>query len=180
MPLIKTINIFIFTIVFVLCASSCMNTTDEVYLIPQDYNGEVVILYNQTDGILPDLENGAYVYRISEDGVLKVKSNRKKGVVNKNYYYLNANGNRQRIEYLYPGGREIKESRQQRLSFDNISQNEYENKVFVMNSVNGTFGRFNVKDIPTQYSSFIVGKPKEGNFLYDKMRQRITSIQKDF
>ena len=60
----------------------------------------------------------------------------------------------------------------------NITQDEYENTVFVMNS--GGLGSFNTKNGVVQYTSFIVGAPKDGDRLYDKKQKRISEIHRQF
>lgn len=70
-----------------------------IYLIPKGYTGDVIILFNQPDGVVPEVENGLYVYKMPENGILKVKIKGYAGIVNKSYYYVDENNERQEIKY---------------------------------------------------------------------------------
>lgn len=171
--------IFFFT--FLAVVLSCKpKLTDGIYLIPKGYVGEVIILYNQPDGETPNIENGLYVYNIPENGVLKVNVKSIKGTVDHRYFYLNSKGEMERLEYLYPSGREKDKSRYERPSSDNISGEEYESKIFVTAFESGNFGRFNSTSKPISYRSFLVGTPKDRKFLYLNRIERMNSIRNDF
>ncbi len=176
------IKLFLFgLILLVMLVSSCFffkYPRNGIYLIPKGYTGDVIILFNQPDGVVPEVENGLYVYKIPENGILKVKTKGYKGIVNKSYYYEDENNERQEIEYLrITGSRDI--SGKPKDKFDGaINQNEYENGIFVMNT--GGLGSFNTRDGVVQYTSFIVGNPKDGERLYDKKQERISNLQREF
>jgi len=165
-------------IILVLINSNCFlkYPRDGIYLIPNGYRGDVIIVFNQPDGIIPEVENGLYVYKIPDDGILKVNTEGYTGVVNKSYFYIDKNNQRQGIEYLQiTGDRNSKGEPQNK--FGNINQNEYENAVYILNT--GGLGSFNTKNGIVQYTSFIVGTPKDGDQLYDKMQKRISNIQRE-
>ncbi len=175
------IKFFLFGfIIAVLLNSSCSvktNPTDGIYLIPKDYTGDVIIFFNQPDGVIPEVENGLYVYKIPEDGILKVKTSGVTGVVDKSYYYVDENNERRKIEYLRVTGDRDPSGKAQN-KFGDITQSEYENALFVMNT--GGLGSFNTKNVVIQYTSFIVGTPKDSDRLYDKMQRRISSLHRQF
>jgi hypothetical protein len=166
-------------IAFFMLNSSCspFKPTNGVYLIPEGYIGEVIILFNQPDGIIPEVENGLFVYKIPKDGILKVKTQSVLGAVNLSYFYVSENGNRQKVEYLrITGDTDINGKPKDK--FDGqLNQGEYENRVFIMNI--GGLGSFNTKNSVVQYTSFLVGTPKESGILYDVMQKRISKIQRE-
>lgn len=173
------IKLYLFGLVFLtLVNSSCSLTpTNEIYLIRKGYMGDVIILFNQPDGVSPEVENGYYVYKIPEDGILKVKTSGQTGIVNKSYFYIDEGNRRQRIEYLRVTGDRNPAGEPQN-KFGNISQNEYENTVFIMNT--GGLGSFNTKHGVIQFTSFIIGMPKDSVRLYDKMQERISNLHRKF
>jgi len=90
----------------VLASFSCSlfgKPIDVDYLISEGFTGGVIILYNQPDGIMPETtKDGRIVYRIPNDGFLKVKSPLKRIAYKFNYYFVDAADKRTPIEYLYP------------------------------------------------------------------------------
>lgn len=51
--------------------------TDEVYLLPADYAGLVVVVFEQSDGSAYRVEDGASVFAIPENGVLRISESRR-------------------------------------------------------------------------------------------------------
>ena len=177
------IKLFLFGLILLsmLVVSSCFffrYPRDGIYLIPKGYTGDVIILFNQPDGVVPEVENGLYVYKIPENGILKVKIKGRTGIVNKSYYYVDKNNEMQKIEYLRITG-DIDPSGRPKDKFDGaINQDEYENGIFVMNA--GGLGSFDTKSGRVQFTTFTVGHPKDSIRLYDKMQMRLTEIQLGF
>jgi len=146
-----------------------------IYLISTGYRGDVIILFNQPDGMEPKIENGLYVYEIPNDGILKVKTVGYTGIVDKSYFYVDSAGQRHKIpELLVTGDRNPKGGPQNK--FGNISDAEFSSKVYVM--ATGGVATFQTANGSTQYSCFIVGTPKESDGLYDQMQKRISAIQR--
>jgi hypothetical protein len=52
---------------------------DEIYLVPEGYQGAVFILFDQADGVKKKYEDGKRVYEIPENGILKTKFSINKG-----------------------------------------------------------------------------------------------------
>ena len=167
-------------IILIFLSNSCSRIsfpTDGIYLIPKNYIGDVIILFNQSDGVTPEVENGFYVYKIPQNGILKVKTKGITGIINKSYFYVDENNQRQKIDYLYITG-ERNPSGEPQNKFGNINQNDYEDTVFIMNA--GGLGSFNTKNDVIQYTSFIVATPKNSDGLYDNMQKRISNVQREF
>lgn len=51
----------------------CDRAEQEVIIIPRDYIGYVLIIYNQPNGADPIYENGKRIYHIPANGILKTK-----------------------------------------------------------------------------------------------------------
>lgn len=163
-------------VVLILSCTSCSlmlsavsESRDGIYLIPKGYTGEVVILFDQPDGIVPEVEDGLFVYKIPEDGMLKVKAKRYKGIVNVSYFYVDGDGQREQIKYLrITGDRDINGKPKDK--FDGqINQDEYENGVFVMSH----------EQTASKIANFTVGAPKDSDRLYDKMQKRVSNILRE-
>jgi hypothetical protein len=177
-PVMKIVPRLAALALFILINSSCFlisSSQNETYLIPKDYTGDVIIIFNQPDGAELEIESGTYVYKIPADGILKVRNAGKSGMVNRSYFYVNENNQRQEIKNLRITG-ERNPAGQPQNKFGNISQSEYESSVFVMNA--SGLGSFNTKNGVVQYTSFIVGTPKESERLYDQMEKRISELQR--
>lgn len=77
------------------------DTTNKVFLIPNDYKGCVGVFYNFNDEPPLKIEDKKIIYRLTEDGVLKTSSNgnfgkaneRDTGWHNVKFYYVDKNGN---------------------------------------------------------------------------------------
>lgn len=167
-------------ILFTLVNSSCSlisGSADGIYLIPNGYIGDVIIVFNQPNGVTPEIEKGRNVYKIPEDGILKVEARARTGIVNLSYFYVDNNNERQEIKYLRVTG-ERNPAGEPQNKFGDISQQDYENGTFVMNV--GGLGSFNTKQGVVQYTSFIIGTPKDSGHLYDKMQKRISQLQRKF
>lgn len=157
---------------FILILSSCNSTKDNVYLLPEDYIGAVVILFDQPDGASISDEDGVNVYRIPKDGVLKVKNPPTFTASKELFFYERVNGERTKIEYLYPKGRG-KAQEENPKTFDQIEPNDP--TVFVMGRVAGTL---NIKNGVIHYRSFEVGKAADSEKLYLQKQDKIIEIHK--
>ena len=145
--------------------------TEIDYLIPQDFTGGVIIVFNQPDGITPETSNdGTVIYRIPKDGLIKVKAPLKNVPYEFKYYFVDEKGNRTPIEYLYPGHYVRNPGDTVSKSFDTISDDETNNKIFAMIHTTTNFGSQNDK---IYFHNFIVGKPKDYQLLYLKTSDKI-------
>ncbi len=52
---------------------SCNNGDKEVVVLPENYKGYVVIIYNQENGDSAKYENGKRIYKIPLNGILKTQ-----------------------------------------------------------------------------------------------------------
>lgn len=86
---IKVVVILVITMVYVNCGD---DAEESIIILPSNFEGPVLILYDQTDGIIPYIENQKYVYKIPSSGLLKTKLKAKFKVKGHEYYYQNNNG----------------------------------------------------------------------------------------
>lgn len=175
---IVLIVLFLFSISCSLMLNAVSESRDGIYLMPKGYTGEVVILFGQPDGVVPEVEDGLFVYKIPKDGVLKVKTKGYTGIVNLQYFYVDGDGQREPIKSLrITGDRDVNGKPKDK--FDGqINQDEYENGIFIMNA--GGIATTNSGGKIFSYTSFIVGAPKDNDQLYEKMQKRISNIHRQF
>ena len=157
--------------------NSCSFHPNEIYLIPKGYTGDVIIFFDQPDGVTPEMENGSYVYKIPADGILKVKTQGGVGIFTKSFYYVDENNQREKLKTLRVTGDRSPTGEPQN-KFGNITQDQYEHTVYVM--AVGGLGSFNTKKGIIQFTSFIIGTPKDSDQLYMKMERRTTDMQRKF
>ena len=77
------------------------SASDDIFLIPEDYRGQVLILYGQENGQPKEFENGWRIYRIPENGVLRTKFKLKGNYINNSsskYFLVDKDGNRKLIK----------------------------------------------------------------------------------
>lgn len=72
----------------------------ELFLIPDGYRGNVIVIYNQKDGIKEEYEGGRRVYRIPKTGVLFSQFKDEEGIINQEYYYVSVDGKRRKLGVL--------------------------------------------------------------------------------
>ena len=145
-----------------------------IYLMPSGYVGTVIIVYNQPDGVVLDVEGGYYVYKIPPSGVLKVTTPPYEGIVNLKYFYVDQTGERQEVKHITITGDHDPQGRPQN-KYGNLSQDEVENSIFVMNP--SGVGEFRVNGKPIQFSRIIIGKPKESEKLFDEYQKKLVEVQ---
>jgi hypothetical protein len=66
----------------------------EMFLIPQNLRGEIVVIFDENCGQHLDYENGRRIYRFPDSGVLITKSKKTMGVIDRKFYLVDENGNR--------------------------------------------------------------------------------------
>jgi hypothetical protein len=96
----NSFSLLLFILVYL---SSCVNKSEpEIHLIPKDYTGAVIIIYDQEDGKPKKYEGDFRVYEIPQDGVLKTQFKHPNGFIapgKLQYYYYNETS-RQQLTYI--------------------------------------------------------------------------------
>ncbi len=90
-------------ILFMILLSGCIrfgkDTTDTIYLIPEAYEGDLLVLYNVPGGELLPEEDGFRVVTFSADGTgVTSTANMKYGEVNDTYYTVNKERKRTKLD----------------------------------------------------------------------------------
>lgn len=165
------------TAVVITNVSCALSTRDGIYLLPEGFTGGVVILFDQPDGIVRSVEDGRLVYAIPDEGILKVQGPPRTGLVSKEYYFVSKRGDRKRIRYLQVTGETSPQGLPQS-KFGDITQDDHDNTLFVMNA--GGFGSFRSPSRTIQYTSFVVSTPQHNSKVYSELQDRIFEIQKTF
>ena len=80
--------------------------TNRSYLIPKGYEGEVRVVYNIKDAPTPEKSEGFDVYRINDKGYTLSPFPESEGIINDQYYYEDAEGNKEKIDdsCIHSGG----------------------------------------------------------------------------
>lgn len=91
------------------CGSS---TEKSIYLIPENFEGNILIVFDQKDGSSMEYEQGLRVYKIPDSGVLRTKFKPNYGMheIDK-FYYVNPDGRRTELKYFVNGLHEIEKEK---------------------------------------------------------------------
>jgi len=98
------LRVFLFAYLQLLfSALSCQKKSEDcVYLLPQGFQGNVLIIFNQMDGKDITYESGKRVYRIDTSGVLKTKFKENYGKHQALFYKVDEKDTRIALRYLLP------------------------------------------------------------------------------
>lgn len=75
--------------------------SDDIFLIPEGYRGQIVIIYGQEDGQPKEYEGRWRVYKIPKSGKLKTRFEIKGNSINlsgSKYFYVDKQGNRNELK----------------------------------------------------------------------------------
>jgi len=75
------------------------NTEREIYLIPNGYEGPVLIIFNQPDGEPQTYEGQARIYAIPRSGILRTQFARNVGGYKPEFWYVDEQGRRAMIPW---------------------------------------------------------------------------------
>lgn len=76
-------------------------TKQEVYILPQGFKGIVLIAYDQKDGLEDVKEDGKIIYKIPQNGVLKLKRKSATTLSQSWYYFEDAQGKRTEFYHCF-------------------------------------------------------------------------------
>ena len=147
------------------------------YLVPADFRGGVLILYNQPDGVEPEkTQDGTLVYKIPKDGFLKIKPKFERKNYKFKYYFVDAQAKRTEIEYLYQTTyvRDRGDTTSRREG--ELSEAESNNAIFVMNSETHNFSIPPGERVFVQ--TFIVYTEKDSLRIYSQTMHKVSDIQR--
>jgi hypothetical protein len=73
----------------------------EVFFIPQNYRGEVILKFNEPCGDFIKYDRGKRIYYIPEDGVLTLNGKQTEGFIDRKYFLIDDEGNLTRLPEFY-------------------------------------------------------------------------------
>lgn len=156
------------------CGFRVLNGPKEaVYLIPKGYVGSVVILFDQADGVTPEIENGFKVYKIPDDGVLRVRAAAVYSIDELRVFYVDKAGSRTEVTLVYPSSQASEGDGKK--TYKQIPPDD----PTIYASV-GDMGSFSVNQRVIRYRAFAVGPASESERLFEETRRKITGLQKKF
>jgi hypothetical protein len=171
---LKFVGFFIFLVMFFTTSCNLLKTSKSekaIYIIPENYVGSVIIVFEQSNGINLETENGANVYRVPSNGIIKVTCKAIYASVQETYFYEDFNGNRKEIDYLYPTSEKWALSKEKK-TFDQIREDD--STTFIIGSEMGTF---NNNDGVIHFRNFKVGKASDSSKLNQEAYSKVTKIQ---
>lgn len=71
-------------------------------MIPKEFQGVVVVLFDETDGTKPEYEGDARIYKIPQDGILKTQFTAPKVTGSYSFFYRDSNGKMNPMTYYSP------------------------------------------------------------------------------
>ena len=143
----KSIMSLIISIWFLI---SCNQANESICLIPKNFTGVVVIIFDQKNGLLPEVENGKHVYRIPLSGVLRTQVKANYRVEGHEYYYVDSLEKRTVIPFMLPEGWE---------KIDTTNNLFVIRDIYVFNEEMGATAKN--KPEYKKYRSFIIARPNE-------------------
>jgi hypothetical protein len=152
--------------------SKIIQSENAIYIIPENFTGSVIIVFEQSNGINLETQNGANVYRVPSNGIIKVSSKAIYNSVQETYFYEDSSGVRKEIDYLYPTSEKWALSKEKK-TFDQIREDDL--NTYVMGSEMGTF---NDNNGVIHFRNFKVGKASDSSKLNQEAYSKITKIQK--
>ncbi|MHA4847191.1 DUF6843 domain-containing protein [Flavitalea antarctica] len=91
---------FIICLALICISSSCQsNGEDCIYLIPKNFEGNLLIVYNQENGTDTIYEGRDRVYSFDTTGILRTKFKPNYGLQRNFYFYIDSLGNRHSLRY---------------------------------------------------------------------------------
>ncbi len=90
-------NIILITTIFAFF-TSCSQTVKETFLITSGFEGRINVIFNQPNAKPISVENDRRIYRIPADGILITSSKLETGILDQEYYYVDNNGNKEKID----------------------------------------------------------------------------------
>jgi hypothetical protein len=140
--------------------------SDVIFNIPQDFEGSVIIFYDQKEGVAPLFNGTEYIFDLPNDGIIKTSLDQE-STTGKSKFFFVGGDRRTELELLYPTGPKYPAGFR---SHDDISDDERDNKFF---AVSFERGNYNIKNGNVKFNTFLVCKPKDGEYHHAQMQQKL-------
>lgn len=98
---------------FFLALTACGSTSEKsIFLIPQNFQGNVLIIFDQKNGRPAEYEKGLRTFTIPETGVLRTQFQPDYGVGDiDEFYFVEPDGRRTKLKYFVEGFDNIREQK---------------------------------------------------------------------
>ncbi len=138
--------------IITISTASCRFAEDETYILPNNYTGPVIILFNQSNGKSEKYNNGKRIYEVNKNGILKTQFKFQEGFRDIEYKYYNGKA----IRYLWPSDV---------VWHDTFNlNNKYKDSVYVYSAYN------------SDHQWFSVGKAKDVNLNHKLLEEKWDSL----
>lgn len=155
------------------CACSFLraNSLGVTYLIPSNFEGPVIILYDQRDGVVPPIDGGRYMITVPQSGVVNTRL--PPGAFDEVplFFVVTEDGHRESIELLFRWGPEYPYGRRTKKDLSEAERSQR----FAMYYDRGNFSS---RQGSVSYSVFLFGKQLDENQLFGLKEKKITDIQR--
>jgi|SRR5690606_14140487 len=91
----------ILKLLFLLTVFGCKTKESEVYILPENYTGYVVIIFDQDNGAKKKYEKGKRIYEIPPSGILKTQFKADYGLSHFPEFYYKSIQNENKVPYIY-------------------------------------------------------------------------------
>lgn len=99
--MINRIQLILYTGLLICISSSCQKKGEDcIYLIPKNFEGNILLVFEQKEGADTLYEGNTRVYKFDTTGILKSKFSSNYGIQRKSYYYVDRIGRRFPIKYV--------------------------------------------------------------------------------
>ena len=110
-------------------------TKEEVFVLPHNFKGIVLIAYDQKDGMNDIEEDGKLVYKIPKNGILKLKR-KEVTTLSKSWYFIeDENGNRTLLDYCSSPCEEMKKDTSKTFAFGSGNMTFYDEQPELKTSI---------------------------------------------
>lgn len=166
----RKILLLISILIIMISCSSTRNNGYEKFILPENFEGSVIVLYDEKETLTEENKDGKYtVYEIPENGVYYTKKEIATGTINHKYY-------RKIVGYY----EEIR-----RVTFPLLENETIDiDSIYVMDLQSGEFSKRPIgsEDDSSNYGkvkfiSFLVVKYEDREKLINKDRKKIDSLQ---
>jgi len=130
--------------------------TKNIFLIPKEFTGIVIVVFDQKDGKKPGIENGKTVFRIPASGILKTQVKPYYENISNEYYFIDSLQIKTPIKYLFSFKAKPSAIEKEVYCFDEQMASTPINKP-------------NIKTIRT----FLVGNSNQADSLYNILNNKI-------
>lgn len=86
--------LMISTVLLILISCGPKKVTPEIFLIPSGYRGQIKVIFNEPCGEKEVYDGKKRVYIIPENGVLITQFKQEMGIIDQEFYYIDAKGGR--------------------------------------------------------------------------------------